>query len=310
MGQPVAQVIERDEVADTNSCVAVCVVTSPYVPIEAALLKRGFKAVVPFYDLAEGFRGRHPLANGWHAPTLTGSYKNYISDVLSQWHDDVSRAHHLQFLAWRTAREEWSFDDAPIRVENRYFPPEVTSVLHDCEVFVDGGAYTGSVSFNFLYYVNGDYKAIIAIEPDAASRGQCEERLEGENITVLPYALAEHEGIVNYHDGLGYASQIAPTGHKYETAYPLDALELAPTFIKLHLEGAELAALKGARHTLVQHRPIVAVTVYHNEDGVWRTPSYLMGLLKNYRFLFRLHGWCGTGAVVYAIPEERYESRT
>ena len=28
---------------------------------------------------------------------------------------------------------------------------------------------------------------------------------------------------------------------------PLDALGLSPTFIKLHLEGAELAALTGAR---------------------------------------------------------------
>ena len=28
-------------------------------------------------------------------------------------------------------------------------------------------------------------------------------------------------------------------------------------------------------------------------------------LLRNYRILFRTHSWCGTGAVVYAIPAER-----
>jgi hypothetical protein len=85
----------------------------------------------------------------------------------------------------------------------------------------------------------------------------------------------------------------------------LDALHLAPSFLKLHLEGAELAALRGARDTLVKHRPLVAATVYHNEDGIWRTPLWLMQTLPHYRFLFRAHSWCGTGAVIYAIPQER-----
>jgi hypothetical protein len=86
---------------------------------------------------------------------------------------------------------------------------------------------------------------------------------------------------------------------------PLDALDLSPSFVKLHLEGAELSALKGARGTLLAHRPIVAATVYHNADGIWRTPLWLMETLPDYRFLFRLHSWCGTGAVVYGIPNER-----
>ena len=85
---------------------------------------------------------------------------------------------------------------------------------------------------------------------------------------------------------------------------PLDALGVSPTFIKLHLEGAELVALKGAR-TLLAARPIVAATVYHNADGIWRTAAWLMETLTDYRFLFRTHSWCGTGAVIYAIPHER-----
>jgi hypothetical protein len=30
-----------------------------------------------------------------------------------------------------------------------------------------------------------------------------------------------------------------------------------------------------------------------------------METLPDYRFLFRIHSWCGTGAVIYAIPDER-----
>ena len=63
-------------------------------------------------------------------------------------------------------------------------------------------------------------------------------------------------------------------------------------------------ALKGAQQTLLDCRPIVAATVYHNDDGIWRTADWLMKTLADYRFLFRNHSWCGTGAVIYAIPRE------
>ena len=92
------------------------------------------------------------------------------------------------------------------------------------------------------------------------------------------------------------------------TTCPLDALSVAPTFVKFHLEVAELNALKGARETLLSCRPIIAATVYHNADGIWRTPLWLMETLPRYRFLFRAHSWCGTGAVIYAIPNERHDA--
>src|ERR1019366_4886047 len=96
-------------------------VTSPYVPLEASLLDSGFIDVVPFYDLAETFRHLHPLSNGWFAPPLTAQEQDETAEVLSAWDDDVSRAHHLQFLAWRRLREEWIFEPAPpLTGDSRY----------------------------------------------------------------------------------------------------------------------------------------------------------------------------------------------
>ena len=85
---------------------------------------RGCTDVVPFYDLAESLRGQHPLSNGWFAEPLTAADQRQIQSVYASWDDDVSRAHHLQFMAWRRLREEWTFEDAPISTE-RYFIPEV-----------------------------------------------------------------------------------------------------------------------------------------------------------------------------------------
>ncbi|MFN3657016.1 MAG: FkbM family methyltransferase [Pseudolabrys sp.] len=307
------RVLRPDEVPADEKCgvrLAVSVVTAPYVPLETTLRAGGFQDVVPFYDLAESFRAVHPLSNGWFAAPLSPEDRDRTAAVLARWDDGVSRAHHLQFLAWRRLREEWSFADAPVANDNRFFIPEVMRVLHEDEVFVDAGAHHGGVSEAFARQVNGAFRQIVAIEPDPANRARLLEnfarRLPADaRVAVHDGALSDTEGEAAFHDGLDYASQLSDTGRMRVMRCRLDSLALAPTFLKLHLEGAELLALKGARETLRKYRPIVAATVYHNDDGIWRTADWLMQALPGYRFLLRAHSWCGTGAVIYAIPRER-----
>src|SRR5579862_3500129 len=160
-------------------------------------------------------------------------------------------------------------------------------------------------------WTKGAFKRIVAIEPDPSNRARLEENLrrwlpDDPRVTVCDCVLADDQREAPFHDGLDYASQLSATGRMRVMTHPLDALDLSPTFVKLHLEGGELAALKGARQTLLTHRPVLAATVYHNADGIWKTPHWLMDNLPDYRFLFRVHAWCGNGAVVYAIPRERF----
>jgi len=159
------------------------------------------------------------------------------------------------------------------------------------------------------------FGSITAIEPDASSRAVLQSTAAklpadiASKIMISDALLDSTAGSRSFHDGLGYASQIAETGDVIRQTTPIDALGLAPTFLKLHLEGAELAALEGALVTIQKHRPIIAATVYHNADGLFKTPAWLSDNLQDYRLLLRLHSWCGTGAVVYAIPHERLPLR-
>lgn len=305
------RLVHPDEISARHEVrLAVSVVTAPYVPLERALTQYGFADIVPFYDLAESFRDRHPLSNGWFAPRLTAQERIKTETVLARWDDDVSRAHHLQFLAWRRLREEWVFEVAPVRSDNRFFIPEIAAILRGDEILLDAGAHHGNVIYGFVRQTNGAFRQIIAIEPDAENRARLQKnlhawRLTGARFTTLTCALSDSDGEALFHTGLDYASQLSQTGTAQVETRRIDSLDLAPTFVKLHLEGAELAALRGGRQTLLTSRPIVAATVYHNTDGIWETPLWLMDTLPDYRFLFRVHSWCGTGAVIYAIPDER-----
>lgn len=312
-GVPLLQPNEVDEMAKRETRLAVSVVTTPYVPLERSLAELGFADIVPFFDLAESFRHIHPLSNGWFAPPLTVEDRENTRRVLELWDDDISRAHHLQFLAWRRLREEWTFESAPHPGSNRFFIPELSRLLRSDETLLDAGAHHGSVAKAFVTQCGGSFRQIIAIEPDSSNRARLRENLQSwlrndPRVVVYDWVLAADEGETIFHEGLGYASQISDTGRTQVRTRHIDTLGLLPTFIKLHLEGAELAALKGARRTLLSRRPIVAATVYHNADGIWKTPLWLMETLPDYRFLFRVDSWCGNGAVVYCLPKERVPS--
>ena len=209
---------------------AVCVATAPYVPLERALLDLGFCDVVPFYDIAESFRHIHPLSNGWFAAPFSAADHDNIAHVLAHWSDDVSRAHHLQFLAWRRLREEWAFDAAPpLPNDNRFFIPEIADVLRGDEILLDAGAYHGTVTQAFVAQTKGAFRRIVAIEPDPLNRTRFEQTWRNEladdrRIAVLDCALSESEGEALFHDGLGYASQLSQTGNMRVQTRPLDAL--------------------------------------------------------------------------------------
>jgi FkbM family methyltransferase len=58
-------------------------------------------------------------------------------------------------------------------------------------------------------------------------------------------------------------------------------------FIKMDIEGAELAALHGAEETLRRFRPKLAISVYHKLQDFWQIPQYLDSLNLGYKFYLR-----------------------
>ncbi|WP_295444554.1 FkbM family methyltransferase [uncultured Thiodictyon sp.] len=294
--------------ARKSMLLAVCVATIPYTTLDEDLRQCGWVDVAPFYDIAEAYRDRHPLSNGWFAPPLVERDLVGIASVLAGWGDNLSRAHHLQFLAWRRLREEWNFIGAPVTTDDRYFIADLRALLTNHEAFADIGAHQGRVIRRFLEAVKGRCAQIWAVEPDPDSLVQLHQLAgglglpDGAALHIIPRAVAEAQREARFAAGLDYASQLSELGEVPVPVTTIDQLGLAPSFLKLHLEGGELAALRGARQTLARCRPLLAVTSYHNSQGLWELPLWLMQTLPDYRFLMRLHSWVGTGAVIYGLP--------
>lgn len=189
-----------------------------------------------------------------------------------------------------------------------YFAEDLVH-LHDHEVFVDCGAYTGDTVASFMRR-SPRFEQIIAFEPDPSNFAQLESYIGTlvvrDRIAVLPHAVSSRCEVLRFSDNSDMTSKIAMEGTEV-MATSLDAAlsDICPTFIKLDVEGAEGSVLEGARDTLQRSRPVLAIALEHNSHDLWRLPLKVASLVDGYGFHFRHHSEQGFDLVCYAIPEER-----
>ncbi len=291
-----------------SSIIAICNVSHSYHAISSSLENMGWSSIFPFYDIANQYLNRHPLNNGWVINLLSDNDKTEIFNIFKLLDDDISKAHYLQFLAWRYLRQEWIFKEAPINVQNRFFIPEVLDVLDESCRFIDIGAHQGEVLGKFIKLTNGRFDKIFAIEPDPDNLKILKNNIDRydvsikNRISVINSVLSNKIGEVKFLSGLGYSSQCTELSQNKVIAVTLDSLEIESTLVKIHVEGFELNVLGGAIKHINKYRPILMVTGYHNADGIWKIFKWMRDSLNGYKIVIRLHGYCGTGFVIYAFP--------
>lgn len=195
-----------------------------------------------------------------------------------------------------------------------YFPRNIIE-LSTSEVFVDCGAYDGDTISSFLLASGAEFKAIVAFEPDPAAHGKLLHLVQAlepgvrDRISIDQRAVGAETGELRFEGGGTPGSRISESGALLVQSVALDdALgDLAPTFIKMDIEGAEIDALLGASGVIAASRPILAVCVYHLQSHLFRVPLLISSLCPDYTLFVRRQGLDGD-LVCFAIPNERLRS--
>lgn len=235
---------------------------------------------------------------GADLPSRLLTHAKELALVEALWWDDRSRETFRQELAWRLRA---STEGRAPPVTSQYFPRDI---LHPNpnEVFVDGGAFDGDT----LRSAPWSLGKVLAIEPDPANaailRASC-----NRSTRVFEVLLGRAPGLSRF-DGRGtMASCRSENGALERPVATLDEITTGeiPTFVKLDVEGDELAALQGGAEMLVRTQPVVAVCLYHRPEDLWTIPLFLHKTLPRHRLYLVSHAWDGFELVAYAIPPER-----
>lgn len=192
----------------------------------------------------------------------------------------------------------------PSDIKEIYFPEFIARWKG--EVFIDCGAADGDTIAEFQKRWD-TWRHIVAFEPDQRNYNALWKNTgspEGK-ITHLRFAVSDYDGDSGFTATGDYSAHLGE-GAKVRVC-KLDQIlgDIVPTYIKMDIEGSELAALWGARRILKEHSPVLAICAYHESSHLWEIPLLIHALQPEYELFFRRYAQGSFEIVWYAVPHER-----
>jgi FkbM family methyltransferase len=179
------------------------------------------------------------------------------------------------------------------------------------DVVVDGGAYSGDTAQMFLDVCAECH--VHAFEPDPVVFARLEGNIAAQGLAgrVTPHRLGLWESSTRLSFTLtdGKGSHIDTLGGS-QAIDTISLDEFAQKYggridlLKLDVEGAEAAALRGAAGVIRKYRPRLQICLYHKALDCVELPLQVLELTgEGYRYFVGHHGSGETDTVLYAVPD-------
>lgn len=272
----------------------------------------GIKYFVDYFSFADGSNGVIPQLSCIVDMRLDFSSNKLKYDwVRSLLKDEESIQTYDSIMSFRLNADIGSLEKFSFRVDEQYFEPFLN--LSKGEVFVDGGGHDGFTTAEFSRRC-AEYGAVHFFEPSETNLKIARENLSAhKSINYYQLGLFDRATTLYFDSESGSACRISDTGTEQIPVDTLDSTVLDKvTFIKLDLEGAEMAALRGMKNHILNDHPKLAVAVYHQPSDFRDVPDYILGLRDDYEVYLRHYteGWAET--IMFFIPKstDRTAART
>ena len=164
----------------------------------------------------------------------------------------------------------------------------------DNEIFVDIGAYIGDTTIDFINsYGKNSYEKIYCYEMTPDTFNYLKNNLKDyDNIIFKCKAVSDKDGTlhINRNKISASANNISEHGQTIE-AVSLDTdIKDKITMIKMDIEGEEQKAIIGMKQHILNDKPKLLISVYHNHEDVWKVPKMIEDICPGYKFYLRFYG--------------------
>lgn len=215
--------------------------------------------------------------------------------------DESSRNAFRKVVQFRATLDLEHMRGFSLGIDRQYF--EEFLELHPGEVFVDGGGFDGKTTRAFAAHMP-DYRSIYFFEPMPEMLNAAQQALADlPRIHYIGKGISDRSGTVFFNDQCGSASRIALDGNRRIEVAALDKEVPEPiTFLKLDIEGAELAAIEGASGQISANTPKLAVCIYHNQADFWQIPRRVLAINDRYQVYVRHYSEGILETVMFFVP--------
>lgn len=207
-----------------------------------------------------------------------------------------------------------------VQKQYEYTSPEVSMKPEPGDIIIDAGACWGETTLYFAHEA-GSSGRVYAFEFVPNNIAVLEQNLSNNphvasNVTIVKHPLGRETGLTLYYSDDGPASRVTPnraqrgTGDGAISTITIDSFVFdrgvpSVDFIKMDIEGDELAALQGAENSIRKYRPKLAISLYHAFEDFASIPRYLTGLNLDYAFYLGHHTIYENETVLYCVPKRR-----
>ncbi|NVN88997.1 MAG: FkbM family methyltransferase [Desulfuromonadales bacterium] len=195
--------------------------------------------------------------------------------------------------------------------------------LADDELFVDGGAFTGDSTLEFIKAVKkqqATYCKIICFEPDTRIFAELQRSTtQINNILLRPFGLWSHATTLSFADSnilKPGSTRIVSENDSNEdlsdkrsevlkiptTCIDEELPSAQVTLIKMDIEGAEIEALNGARKTIARCNPRLIISAYHRRNDLFEIPLLIHEMMPTCKLYFRHFSNNFGETTLFAIP--------
>lgn len=227
---------------------------------------------------------------------------NYLYNNLA---DELSKDCLNYCLRGRLTGEDYEFKPSNW-TDPEYFFDEFIE-WENCKCIVDCGAYIGDSVQEFKrkkpQNISDEYK-IYAFEPDKDNYLELKKAyIDDERIIPVNAAVYSYNGKIGFSNDSGEMSAIDISGEGAIECRSIDSVlgNQRVDFIKMDVEGSELAALKGASNHIKNDVPILAICIYHKQEDFWTIPQFIKSLNNKYKLFIRPHSSMPTELVLFAV---------
>ncbi len=182
-----------------------------------------------------------------------------------------------------------------------YFEADVMA-LGEHEVMVDGGAFDGDTVRDFAARCHGHFDHVHSFEIDPRN---AEAFLKGT--ADIPHVRLHRLGLWSRPGEMGLearadnCSRLSNSAPVKVQLQALDNLGIGRvSLFKLDIEGAEVEALEGARRTITEYKPKLALSIYHKADDFATILPMVRAMRPDYRFQLRHYSSLIFDTVLYA----------
>lgn len=245
------------------------------------------------------FRRCHGLFQGdpYNMPSCSDVYLmeehvGEIEEVYGHLADDLSREVFEKILRFRLIDDSICVPTMP--QEKQYFEYGFYPKRED-EVFVDCGAFDG-ISARTFFRENGDhFEGYYGFEPDPSNYAALDAyvrslpiKMQGK-MRIMERAVSDSDQGTLLYELNGPGSFVADIGKRRVGTVTIDEVLDGgkSTYVKMNIEGSELAALRGAVHTIADNHPRLAVAGYHKTWDLWEVPLQILRTDPSYELYLR-----------------------